>query len=85
MANNVKQNESQKDRINHHNDLRALLNYDEDEQLSIQGRVDLVHMSHRFAKTFYPEQEGDYLDDIEFVSYTQAERLRLLGTSLVDL
>lgn len=67
-----------KDSIDHNGWLRWLNDYDDDE---------LQHLTHRFAKIF----GNDIIEGIEcvdsgpFNNFTEVERLRLLGETLVEL
>jgi len=55
------------------------------DYLSEKEIMGWVHLSCRFAKTFFPNEAKRFVDDMPFNNYTYEERLRLLGERLVEL
>lgn len=64
----------------HQQDLKKYLGLDiEDDSKEI------VHMNHRFFKTFFPTEKDDFADNISFNKYSSFECLKLFGEALVEL
>jgi len=64
----------------HQQDLKKYLGLEKEDDFK-----EIVHMNHRFFKTFFPTEKDNFADDISFNKYTNFDCWKLLGETLVEL
>jgi len=64
----------------HQQDLEMLLGLDMESDSN-----EIIHLNHRFFKTFFPNEDDNFADDIPFDRHSSFDCLKLLGKTLVEL
>lgn len=72
--------ESLKETEKHQQDLENYLGLD----VEFDGK-EIIHLNHRFFKTFFPTEQDQFADDISFNEHGNFDCWKLLGHSLVEL